>query len=249
MIEAIFFDDGGVLNDNTLRTPQWRKLIADYFIPRYGGSVESWAEANKQAAEEILKRMEEVYESGSSTIPPDYHEIDDREWLAVMFDYHELEPPEDTSAEARAAIEWITARVKASYPGIIQVINELAPEYTLYTASNEPRYRLEHYLRGMGILEHFEELFGSDILHAFKNTTYYFEKIVEITDVDPETSIFIDDRFDNLLKARNVGFHVIHSGLAGDEKGEFPYFRETLELPQLIRSLEANDSRSRYREN
>ncbi|OLS23451.1 MAG: hypothetical protein HeimC2_26550 [Candidatus Heimdallarchaeota archaeon LC_2] len=37
---SIFFDDGGVINDNASRGPQWSKLIAKFFIPKYGKTFE-----------------------------------------------------------------------------------------------------------------------------------------------------------------------------------------------------------------
>ena len=44
---TLFLDDGGVMNDNTLRTPQWQRLLGEFFPPRLGGSAEAWAEANR----------------------------------------------------------------------------------------------------------------------------------------------------------------------------------------------------------
>lgn len=36
---TIFVDDGGVMNDNRLRAPQWRRLLGEFFPPRLGGSA------------------------------------------------------------------------------------------------------------------------------------------------------------------------------------------------------------------
>ncbi len=36
-ITALFIDDGGVLNDNALRGPQWQRLVAEFFVPALGG--------------------------------------------------------------------------------------------------------------------------------------------------------------------------------------------------------------------
>ena len=51
---SIFFDDGGVFNDNEIRTQQWLELIADFFIPRYGGTRTQWKAANKETKVEPL---------------------------------------------------------------------------------------------------------------------------------------------------------------------------------------------------
>lgn len=41
-IKAIFIDDGGVMNDNAVRGPQWQRLIGEYLAPRLGGSGAAW---------------------------------------------------------------------------------------------------------------------------------------------------------------------------------------------------------------
>ena len=40
---SIFFDDGGVMNDNILRGIQWQKMIGDFFSPKYGGESHKWS--------------------------------------------------------------------------------------------------------------------------------------------------------------------------------------------------------------
>lgn len=34
---VLSLDDGGVMNDNARRAPQWRRLVGDFLIPRPGG--------------------------------------------------------------------------------------------------------------------------------------------------------------------------------------------------------------------
>ena len=43
---TIFFDDGGVLNDNKIRGQQWKKYVGEYYSIRFGGESEIWGEAN-----------------------------------------------------------------------------------------------------------------------------------------------------------------------------------------------------------
>ncbi len=45
-IEAIFIDDGGVMNDNERRGQQYRHYIAEYVVPRFGGDHAAWEAAN-----------------------------------------------------------------------------------------------------------------------------------------------------------------------------------------------------------
>ena len=44
---ALFLDDGGVLNDNSLRAPEWLRLIGEFMPARMGGTSEQWARANQ----------------------------------------------------------------------------------------------------------------------------------------------------------------------------------------------------------
>jgi hypothetical protein len=41
-IRVVFLDDGGVLNDNERRAPEWRRLLGEFFAPRLGGTPEAW---------------------------------------------------------------------------------------------------------------------------------------------------------------------------------------------------------------
>lgn len=57
---SIFFDDGGVMSDNTRRGEQWNDLIAKYFVPRYGGTAEEWREANNQVVKLLIEKVTEL---------------------------------------------------------------------------------------------------------------------------------------------------------------------------------------------
>ena len=60
MPAAIFLDSGGVINDNTLRTPQWVRYLGD-FLPTtiLGGTAEIWGHANQQSFKTFFARWEE----------------------------------------------------------------------------------------------------------------------------------------------------------------------------------------------
>lgn len=56
-IRVVFVDDGGVLNDNEVRAPQWRRLLGEYVVPRLGGTPLAWAAANARAFERSWARF------------------------------------------------------------------------------------------------------------------------------------------------------------------------------------------------
>ena len=55
---ALFLDDGGVLNDNSLRAPEWRRLIAELMPARMGGLAEEWAKANQVVFPQVWKTIQ-----------------------------------------------------------------------------------------------------------------------------------------------------------------------------------------------
>ena len=68
-IEAIFIDDGDVMNDNARRGPQWQRLVGEYLAPRLGGDQVAWGRANKVIAE---KEYAELGECPSRLLPHEY---------------------------------------------------------------------------------------------------------------------------------------------------------------------------------
>ena len=68
-IEAIFIDDGDVMNDNARRGPQWQRLVGEYLAPRLGGDQVAWGRTNKVIAE---KEYAELGECPSRLLPHEY---------------------------------------------------------------------------------------------------------------------------------------------------------------------------------
>ena len=134
---TLFIDDGGVLNDNTRRGPEFLRLIAEFFPPRLGGTPEAWAEANRAtfrqvfAAHSDLVAVTDAYLQG--------YEAYERAWLTAMCEHIGIAPPEGgaCAALAREAAMYIMPRVRAAFPGAAGTVAALADAgYTLHTASN-----------------------------------------------------------------------------------------------------------------
>jgi hypothetical protein len=53
---VMFLDDGGVINDPAVRRAQWYPLVAEFFVPRLGGTPEAWSAANQQVNRRMLDR-------------------------------------------------------------------------------------------------------------------------------------------------------------------------------------------------
>jgi hypothetical protein len=65
---VLFLDDGGVMNDNRLRGPQWQRLVAEFFVPRLGGTQEAWSEANRIVISRLLEPAAWARQAGARTV-------------------------------------------------------------------------------------------------------------------------------------------------------------------------------------
>jgi len=53
----IFLDDGGVMNDNARRGPEWERFVGRFFAPRLGGDPAAWGAVNPPVARREWQRM------------------------------------------------------------------------------------------------------------------------------------------------------------------------------------------------
>ncbi len=213
MTKIIFLDDGGVLNDNALREPQWRDLVAQFFVPRYGGTKDDWKSANSFAFNKFIEKYEQtIKDSPLIEYNPFIKTLMDQ-WVNDMFKIVQINPP-PSDERFKLTIEaeaWITPRVKSTYPGMIPTIFELkARGYTLCTASGESSWTLKGYLTGMGVIECFTRLYGPDLINTLKGSTVYYQRIVDDMKISPVDAVVIDDSSTQLKYAKEVGFTTVH---------------------------------------
>ena len=86
MRRAIFLDDGGVLNDNARRGPQWQRLVGEFFAPRLGGEPECLgAQRTATSFGPLLDRLTLSARSRPrpSVLPLTWREYE-YDWLALM---------------------------------------------------------------------------------------------------------------------------------------------------------------------
>src|SRR5947209_7489342 len=125
---TIFLDDGGVMNNNSLRASQWQGLVSDFFAPLLGGTIEAWIDANRVVINRILEP-----ESWGKRIQsaPDFASFDrtyQYDWLAGMCELVGIPtlPEDEVIALARRAISFIIPRVQAAFPGAVDAIRSLS---------------------------------------------------------------------------------------------------------------------------
>jgi putative hydrolase of the HAD superfamily len=103
------------------------------------------------------------------------------------------------------------------------------PRFTLMTLNNESEdlniYRIEHF----GISQIFEAFISSCWLGVRKPIRRFYHRSLGIAHATPETSLFIDDRQQNLTPASSLGMNVIHFKSADQLRSDLERFLD-LEL-------------------
>jgi phosphoglycolate phosphatase-like HAD superfamily hydrolase len=194
-LRAVFVDDGGVLNDNSARAPQWRRLLGEYFVPRLGGTHEAWSAANIGAFERSWARfVERLAEAGESGGVDRWVREERARWLSDMCEQVGVATPDDAESSAIAASTWVSERVKSAIPGAVDAVRTLARRgIVLHTASGGLSWELDPYLRNMGIREHFDRLYGPDLVDRYKNGPHYHAAILTDSGTDPAHAAVVDD--------------------------------------------------------
>ena len=238
---AIFIDDGGVMNDNSKRGEQWMDLVAQYFVPRYGGEPKTWREANHQVLEILIDELETRINESQNLDYGKHQALEDEIWINHMFDTVGVDrPPEQEYFRiCREAENWVTPQVNAAIDGIIPAIKKLKSEgFQLYTASGETSWTLHGYLLGMGLLDCFITLYGPDLLGMMKGGDQYYKEMFVHAQVDPSHALVIDDNPKMLQLANQLGAFTIQSCvLEGTKPGWKHYYTSPGELSKSIERI------------
>jgi HAD superfamily hydrolase (TIGR01509 family) len=192
---VLFVDDGGVMNDNRLRGPQWQQLVGEYLSPRLGGRPEQWAQANASAEAADLWTGTGFQRRPHVRFATLYREYQ-LAWMRVMCEHVGIPvPPDDEALKLeREASDYVTARVRSAIPGAAEAIRALHDAgFTLHTASGEISSELHNYLTGMGVRDCFGHLFGSDIVDVWKGSAEYYRRVFAHAGVDPGEVLIVDD--------------------------------------------------------
>lgn len=215
-VSAIFLDDGGVLNDNDRRAPQWQRLVGEYLSPRLGGDRAAWAEANRVVFEGCWQRWEQALRDASGDGYPVLSEFWTRErrrWLREMCQHVGVAAPadEDCLRVAEETEAYVIPRVRAAYPGAVEALRELhAHGYTLNTASGSSSEQLADCLAGMGVRELFpQRLYGPDLLNVRKDSPQFYESLLEDTGIEPADAVVLDDSEQQLRFAAEAGARTV----------------------------------------
>jgi FMN phosphatase YigB (HAD superfamily) len=238
---SIFLDDGGVINDNKLRGPQWWKLIAEFFIPRYGKTYEEWKEANLFFLDKEIKYWDDILDKNELIDMPKFIEEYNVRWATIMFEYLEIPIPsrEDCIKISIEASDWIMPKVKSAFEGMNEVVRYLGKHFDLFTSSGASYRTLTTFFKAQGIETSFKKILGSDTIGVFKSHPSYFDRLFSISGVNPKNSIVIDDKEKVLNLTQKFEAKCIVSNLSGESEvsGKYPSFKSPRELLEIISDI------------
>ena len=235
---VVLLDDGGVMNDNSVRGGQWQRLVGEYFAPRLGGAPGAWAAANKAVIDRL---MAAGGWDGLMRAAPDYAAYEENyfvRWLTEMCAEVGVPAPPvvDCVAQGVAAETYIIPRVWSAFPGAVDAIRTLsAAGYTLHTASGGGSRLLGMYLEAMGVRACFGRLYGSDLIETFKIAPDYYARILADLALPAEAALFVDDSPRALSWAAEVGARTLL--VAESDAGGFKRVGSLAEVPEYLRKM------------
>ena len=181
-ISHIFFDIGGVLGSNG-----WDREQRESAVNHFGLNPEDF----QWRHEEVVGEWEE----GRLTLD---------EYLDIAIFYSERD-------FSREQFKDFMRSQSVPNEAAISIARALAlePRYTLMTLNNESEdlniYRIDRF----GISEIFEAFISSCWLGVRKPIRRFYNRALGIAHVDPQKSLFIDDRQQNLTPAKSLGMNVL----------------------------------------
>jgi phosphoglycolate phosphatase-like HAD superfamily hydrolase len=235
----LFIDDGGVMNNNARRGPQFARLVAKYMPPRMGGTPEAWAAANAEVATRQFERH--LVHFGADPYANWHAFWDDYEfdWLEGMCLMVGVVVPGDRAAACRLAREcyaYVTRRVRSAIPGSVAAIRSLhSAGFTLLTASGEASWELDGYLTGMRVRACFDgHLYGPDQVDAAKASPLYYERIFAHCAVKPADALVVDDSEQALNWAAETGANTVLCNATAPVNPRHGHIAKLASLPRLL---------------
>jgi phosphoglycolate phosphatase len=98
----------------------------------------------------------------------------------------------------------------ALYPGIKDVLSELAEQYDLYVLSNKPDIATKNELEQSGIGHHFRKVWGAGALAALKPAPDGIEAAMSLSGAPKSKTLMIGDLVVDVLTGINAGVRTIH---------------------------------------
>jgi HAD superfamily hydrolase (TIGR01509 family) len=236
---AIFFDDGGVLNDNSIRAPQWKEFCGEFFHLKFGGDPEVWGEANQKAIKSLeIHGMppKETYDNYTT-----FYTKFKSEWVVKMFEEAGRSVPPKVEHERifNTTVEYVWPKIHSAIPEIIESIKTLFSKgFALYTATGLPSREIKMILEGMGIKHFFSGFYGPDLINTRKLSPDFFKAIFNDIKLESKKAIIIEDQPRFIENALKTGANTIQACITGEYQPQYPFYVENMhQLPEVIENL------------
>lgn len=182
-IRQAFFDIGGVLGTNGWDRDQRREAAK-----KFGIDADDFMRLHEDVVvpfEEGLMTIDQYLERTVFTRPRSFTPDDFRQFM-----YGCSKPWPDSIAVARGLAE--------------------SKQVRMCTTSNEADELSRYRIRLFGLNSIFDTFLASSWIGIRKPAAMFYERALAITCARAEESVFIDDREENLVAPRALGFHAIH---------------------------------------
>lgn len=111
----------------------------------------------------------------------------------------------ELSISATQFIDEFTAWPQGFYPGAIELLQTLAPQYIVACLTNTNSLHWPRFCKELGLLDHFAFHFASHEIGLVKPEPAIFQHAVDRLACDPARMLFLDDNMLNVDAARAVG--------------------------------------------
>jgi putative hydrolase of the HAD superfamily len=182
-IRHIFFDIGGVLGTNGWDREQ-RKLA----VEKFHLDEQDFQSRHEEMVGPLEQGQISLDEYLDITVFYSRRDFSREEFRQFIFD--QSKPFEDSIAIARAVSEGC--------------------RYWVMTLNNESEELNRHRIATFGLDEIFDAFLTSCWLGLRKPAQRFYNRALGVSMADPATSVFIDDRLQNITPAAALGMHTIH---------------------------------------
>ena len=201
-VTAVFLDIDGVLSDNNVLGPEYRRLMGDILAPALGGTRKDWGRANRAVFPDLF--AESMAWTGDPTVAArrEYRENIERmcAWLGL-----EAPPPAECERLGREFNIYVRRNAQALFAAAAGVVRELARNLDVHLATGNPSWCGIAVLEHMGVRELVGHPTGPDLVGRMKKTAGFHPAILALAAAAPATSVIVDDDPDVLVNAKAAG--------------------------------------------
>ncbi len=207
---VLFFDFDDTLSEQIPFNLQYVRGLGRALAPQYGGDVEAWA----SHAADMMAALENDYVNRFRNDPLAGY----CKWLPAMlatavtllFDSAGLPLPADPEEEARRMRRKALHECCATFPGAQQMLQRLHGRHApIHMASGNDSEHLRYAMKGAGLLDYFDRLYGPDLVDCAKEGPEFYERILAHMHLKPQDALFIDNDPAAIGWAQSVGAQAI----------------------------------------